>query len=273
MVRNISLCPSGISRRKQQSAVASFAYASGLKLRDAYKGKTYYASGRKDVTFYELLLPASAPEGLKDFQAFFDAWNEAETRKDASMGHKYIIALPRELSREQQVEVVRAFIQENFVKFGYPALYAIHSGKADEHPKPDNILALEKREDNPHVHIVTAARKVDEHGFQATKLEGRATYRKEFLLDLRKSWTKHLNTTFERLGLETRFTYRSYKDRGLDQLPTPHIGPKAMALEMRGVKTAIGDRYREVIQLNAERKAQRTFDANREYVEDLEREY
>lgn len=272
MTKNISLSASGISRRKKQSVVATFSYASGMKLWDAHRCKPHYASGRKDVTFYEMALPASAPDSLKNYQAFFDAWNGAESRKDASMGHKYIVALPRELSREQQVEVVRTFIYENFTKFGYPALYAIHSGKADEHPKPGSIPAVEKHEDNPHVHIITAARRVDKHGFQATKVAGRVTYKREFLLNLRKNWANLLNATFERLALDTRFDYRSYKEQGIDRLPTRHIGPRAMALEMKAVKTTVGAQHQEIIQQNTQREAQRTRDVGREYVEELELE-
>lgn len=265
MLHTISLRATGVSRGKGQSVVSACVYAFNQTLRDSYNGKTYYASGRSDVISCGLVLPPSASKAFENRQAFFDAWNLAEKRKDASMGHQYIIALPNELSAGQQVEVIREFIHENFTKAGYPALYAIHSGKADEHLKPTGIEAVHKnREDNPHVHIIVAARKVDEHGFQATKLDGRATYKREFLLTLRKSWADHLNATFERLGLELRVDHRSYKDRGIDQIPTPHIGPKAMALEMRGVKTAVGDRYRDVIRQNRMREAQRPRTTDRE---------
>lgn len=272
MLTTISLFSSNVSRKQGGSAVGAYSYASGQKFRDSHTGITYYSSGRTDVISYGLILPPSAPKSFEDPQLFFDAWNQAEKRKDASMGHKHRIALPNELSAEQQVEVVMEFIHKNFTKAGYPALYAFHSGKADEHVKPASIEAPHQREDNPHVHIIASARKVDEHGFQATKLDGRATYKREFLLALRKSWADHLNATFERLGLEVRVDYRSYKDREIDQLPTPHIGPKAMALEMRGVKTAVGDRYRNTIQRNRMREAQRLRNADYERTAELELE-
>lgn len=272
MLESISLSAFGISRGQGQSVVAAFAYASGQKFRDSRTGKTHYSSGRTDVISRGLILPPSAPRGFEDLQTFFDAWNQAEKRKDASMGHKYIIALPNELSTEQQVEVVREFIRKNFTKTGYPALYAVHSGKASEHLKPASIEAAGQREDNPHVHIIASARKVDEHGFQATKLDGRATYKRAFLLALRRSWADHLNATFERLGLETRVDHRSYKERGIDRIPTAHIGPKAMALEMCGKETAVGDRHRNTIQHNHAREVQRPRDAGYDKTAELELE-
>lgn len=270
MLTTISLSSSNVSSRQGGGAVGAYSYASGQKFRDSRTGKTYYSSGRTDVASCGLILPPSAPKGLEDPQTFFDAWNQAEKRKDASMGHKYIIALPNELSAEQQVEVVMEFIHENFTEAGYPALYAIHSGRADEHVKPASIEATRQREDNPHVHIIASARKVDEHGIQATKLDGRSTYKRAFLLALRKSWADHLNAMFERLGLEIRVDHRSYKDRGIDRIPTAHIGPKAMALEMRGEKTTVGDRYRNAIQQNRVREVQRPRDAGYDKTAELE---
>ena len=272
MLTTISLSSSNVSRRQGGGTVGAYSYASGQKFRDSRTGKTYYSSGRTDVISRGLILPPSAPRGFEDLQTFFNAWNQAEKRKDASMGHKYIVALPNELSAEQQTEVVRAFIHKNFTEAGYPVLYTIHSGKASEHLKPASIEAAGQREDNPHVHIIASARKVDEHGFQATKLDGRATYKRAFLLALRRSWADHLNATFERLGLETRVDHRSYKERGIDRIPTAHIGPKAMALEMCGKETAVGDRHRNTIQHNHAREVQRPRDAGYDKTAELELE-
>lgn len=263
---------SSVSRGKRQSAAAAVAYATGQKLKDNYNGRTYDYSHRADVLRWNLLLPQIASNAMEDCQRFLDLLNRAEKRKDSLMAHTYIMALPNELTADQRILVVEDFIDASFVKNGYPAIYAIHSGIASEHPKPARLDAVYTREDNPHVHIIVPFRKVNEYGFQPTKTEGRATYRKEFLLELRESWAENLNLACERLGLAVRFDHRSYKDRGLDRRPTPHIGPGAMALEMRGSETDVGNRYLDIIRQNEERERWLIHEFDREDEREMELE-
>lgn len=263
---------SSVSRGKRQSAAAAVAYATGQKLKDNYNGRTYDYSHREDVLHWNLLLPKMASGAMEDCQRFLDLWNRAEKRKDSLMAHTYIMALPNELPADQSILVVEDFLDASFIKNGYPAIYAVHSGIVSEHPKPARLDAVYAREDNPHVHIIVPFRKVDEYGFQPTKIEGRATYRKEFLLGLRESWAENLNLACERLGLAVRFDHRSYKDRGLDRRPTPHIGLKAMALEMQGIETDVGNQYMEIIYQNKERERRLIYEFDHEDEREMELE-
>ena len=65
------------------------------------------------------------------------------------------MALPIELSREQQIELLQTFIQEQFVSDGMCADAAIHD--TDGH--------------NPHAHILLTVRPLDEQGHWQYKTE------------------------------------------------------------------------------------------------------
>ena len=71
---------------------------------------------------------------------------EVETAKDSRLAREFIVALPIELSREEQIELLQEFIIEQFVSDGMCADAAIHD--TDGH--------------NPHAHILLTVRPLDE---------------------------------------------------------------------------------------------------------------
>ena len=71
------------------------------------------------------------------------------------MAREFVVALPIELSREQQIELLQDFIQEQFVSDGMCADAAIHD--TDGH--------------NPHAHILLTVRPLDEQGKWQYKTE------------------------------------------------------------------------------------------------------
>lgn len=71
------------------------------------------------------------------------------------LAREFVVALPIELSREQQIELLQTFIQEQFVSDGMCADAAIHD--TDGH--------------NPHAHILLTVRPLDEQGHWQYKTE------------------------------------------------------------------------------------------------------
>ena len=71
------------------------------------------------------------------------------------MAREFVVALPIELSREQQIELLQDFIREQFVSDGMCADAAIHD--TDGH--------------NPHAHILLTVRPLDEQGKWQYKTE------------------------------------------------------------------------------------------------------
>ena len=80
---------------------------------------------------------------------------EVETAKDSRLAREFVVALPIELSREQQIELLQDFIREQFVSDGMCADAAIHD--TDGH--------------NPHAHILLTVRPLDERGKWQYKTE------------------------------------------------------------------------------------------------------
>jgi hypothetical protein len=58
---------------------------------------------------------------------------------------------------------------------------------------------------------------------------------------LRKEWADHVNSAYQRTGHDIRVDHRSFEDRGLQKVPTIHLGPQATAMERQGKHSERGD--------------------------------
>ena len=101
--------PGGATRR---SVVAAAAYRSGERLFDSSQGK-WFEFDKPDVIHTEILAPANAPDWVFDRQALWNMVDRSEKRVDAQLAREVEITLPRELNKEQQVELVHDFVQEH----------------------------------------------------------------------------------------------------------------------------------------------------------------
>jgi len=86
------------------------------------------------------MLPVNAPPEYADRQKLWNSAEAAETQWNSQLARKMRFALPREVPREQWVEMVRQYCQEQFVSRGMCVDFAIH----DPHPPGHN----------PHVHLM-----------------------------------------------------------------------------------------------------------------------
>ncbi len=150
-------------------------------------------------------------------------WNAAEqkeTRKNSQTARSIDAALPREISREEQIDLVRKFCDQNFVAKGMCVDFAIH----------------DKGDGNPHVHILLPTRRVDKNGFTT---KDRSWNDRTMLEQWRESWADWCNHKLYFISDE-RIDHRSYKDQGIDKIPTVHLGAGACAIEKKGKKTDRG---------------------------------
>ena len=95
------------------------------------------------------------PQEWQDREKLWSAVEEVETAKDSRLAREFVVALPIELSREEQIELLQDFIREQFVADGMCADAAIHD--TDGH--------------NPHAHILLTVRPLDEQGKWQYKTE------------------------------------------------------------------------------------------------------
>ena len=144
-----------VSRGAGRSAVAASAYLSCSRLYNDYDGIQHDYTKKQGLVWQEVFLPEYAPQEWQDREKLWNAVEEVETAKDSRLAREFVMALPIELSREQQIELLQDFIREQFVSDGMCADAAIHD--TDGH--------------NPHAHILLTVRPLDEQGHWQYKTE------------------------------------------------------------------------------------------------------
>ena len=144
-----------VSRGAGRSAVAASAYLSWSRLDNDYDGIQHDYTKKQGLVWQEVFLPEYAPQEWKDREQLWNAVEEVETAKDSRLAREFVVALPIELSREEQIELLQEFIQEQFLPDGMCADAAIHD--TDGH--------------NPHAHILLTVRPLDERGKWQYKTE------------------------------------------------------------------------------------------------------
>ena len=233
---------SNISAGKGRSAIASAAYRSGKKLFDQKEGRSYfYARSVMPESF--ILTPKNAPAWASDREQL---WNEVE-RKDRRANSRYAkefnVALPVELSEDEQKELLTKYVQENFVDEGMVADVAIHR----DHP------------DNPHAHVMLTNRPFNPDGTWGLKSKrenildenGNKTYtgnsrfprsRKVWLVDWdkkekinqwRHNWAVSVNQVLEQKNIPDRISEKSFIEQGIDDTPMQHEGINSKRYERK----------------------------------------
>lgn len=177
-----------ISRSEGRSAIAAAAYRSASKIESEWDGLTYDFTRKNWVVHSEVLVPKYVPERFKDRSTL---WNEVEQNEksgNAQLAREIEIGLPKELSLETQIALVREYILENFICNGMCADFSIHhppltNGKGvpiDEDGKPTNDISKMTFR-NCHVHIMLTMRPMDESGQWEPKSEKAYVCRKDNL--------------------------------------------------------------------------------------------
>ena len=225
-------------------AVAAAAYRSGEKITNEWDGMTHDYTRKRGVVHTEILLPPHAPPSFSDRTTLWNSVELYEKAGNAQLAREIDAALPIELSREEQIRLVRE------------AIHDTDSG-------------------NPHCHIMLTMRPLDERGAWAAKSKkeydldengerirlpsGRYKTHKVDLtgwndkgnaLLWRKAWADISNAYLERAGSPERIDHRSNAERGIDELPTVHMGVAACQMEKKGIATEKGELNRNIQKAN-----------------------
>lgn len=258
-------CPTGsfkiISRGKGQSCMASCAYYSGEKKYSEYECCWKYPhSSPARVKWVEVMLPSNAPRAYADSQTLWNAVDAAETSVNAQTARSMLFALPRELTDEQNLALVRDFCQKEFVDKGMVCNFFYH----------------DKGDGNPHVHIMLTLRAMDENGkwlpksknvyaldengnrirapngsWKRVKVNTVDWNERRYGEIWRQDWAAAQNAALEAAGRTECVDMRSLERQGVeDRLPQKHLGPTASALERKGVSSERGDENRKIISVN-----------------------
>ena len=247
-----------------RSSVGMAAYRHSARLEVEATGEVFDYTRKAGTVHCELSLPDDAPVWVRDALAieanerglsvigddaavaagrFWNSVENFETRSDAQFARETTIALPIELSREENIELVRAFVAEHMTGKGYVADWAYHD--------PDKAQA------NPHVHLLSSLRPLTEDGFgRKTHVrldadgevvrtrKGAICYEawaggKPELMAWREGWAEHANIALARAGHDRTIDHRSFEAQGIfDKEPTQHHG-RSTYRDIRGESATI----------------------------------
>ena len=207
-----------IRRGIGQNAIATAAYISRSKL-------TLYATDKETnitvplvwdyrkkagLAFSKIYAPINAPEWVFNRETLWNKCEEIENRCDSETGGKIMIALPNELTEEQNIALLEDIVAE-LVDLGMIVDANIHNDK----------------ENNSHMHLQHSQRELVENRY------GEMEFSRIKNLDWRgPKWTKWIREmTSEKInyhyfanGFDLQVTGKSYKEQGIDIQPGVHEG-------------------------------------------------
>ena len=254
-----------IKRSAGQSAVAAAAYRAGEKLHSEYYGEISDYTRKGGVICSEILLPSHAPPEYADRETLWNAVEKAERGKKAQLAYSFDIALQNEFSMQENIDLARQFLLDNFVSRGMVTDFAVHQSD-----KEDGSIS------NPHFHVMCPIRPIeldgrwgnkqrreyvlDEHGERVLDEAGNYVFnaisttdwgKPETLEAWRHAWAEMCNAKFAEKGFDCRIDHRSFARQGVEQIPTQHEGPTVRAMEAKGIRTDKCDLNRFIRKTNA----------------------
>ncbi len=156
-----------ISRR--QSAVAAAAYQSGDSLFSEYDSKRKSYKEKQGIIYTEIMLPSHAPPEFMNRETLWNSAEKNEKQWNSQLARRIVLALPKELDREAQIEMLQRYCREQFVSRGMCVDFALHDKAPQEAvegltqaPHDAAHQSQARVTGNPHAHIMLAMRALDE---------------------------------------------------------------------------------------------------------------
>lgn len=257
-----------IGRSNGRSAIAAAAYRSGEKLYEKESNSYKNYSRKQNVVYTEILLPQNAPAEYSDRETLWNAVQEVEKNKNARFSRELNVALPITENLETHKAIIKEYGQY-LADQGMCVDIAIHGLKENPHahimltvraigengewlPKKRMEYVLDDSGDRiPVIDKKTGQQKIEKDGRRKWKTRTITTAdwdKQETLVEWREKWASVCNRYLEP---EHQIDHRSNEERGLDELPTKHLGVAAAAMERRGITTEVGEYNREIQKINA----------------------
>ncbi len=255
-----------VARGSGRSAVMSAAYRHCAKMDYEREARTIDYRTKQGLLHEEFAIPADSPEWLRSMiagrsisevaEAFWNKVEKFEKRGDAQLAKDVTIALPLELSRAQNIALIRDFVEQHVTAKGMVADWVYHDAPG-----------------NPHVHLMTTLRPLSEDGFGAKKIavlgpggnpirndHGKIVYKlwagslDEFNA-FRDGWFVCQNRHLSLAGLDLRVDGRSFEKQGIELVPTIHLGVATKAIER---KSAVDEQAASLdrLELQEERRSE-----------------
>lgn len=255
-----------VSRGSGRSVVLSAAYRHCTKMEYEREARTIDYTRKQGLLHEEFVLPAGAPKWVRSLiadrsvagasEAFWNKFEAFEKRADAQLARDLTIALPLELSAEQNIALARDFVEKHILAKGMVADWVYHDNPG-----------------NPHIHLMTTLRPLTEDGFGSKKVavigddgqpvrtkSGKILYKlwagstDDFNV-LRDGWFERQNRHLALAGIDLRIDGRSYEKQGIALEPTIHLGVGAKAIERKAEQQGVRPEL-ERIELNEQRRSE-----------------
>lgn len=263
-----------ISRGAGQNIISAAAYRHRTKMMDEQVGtRFHYSADAAELIHEELALPDDTPAWLRVLidgrsvagasEALWNAVDRFETQRNAQLAREIILALPNELSRTENIALVRDFVRENLLSRGMVADWVYHDKKG-----------------NPHVHIITTLRPLTAEGFglkrvavvddggEPLRLKTRRRQKGEIvrrpwagnkatLEEWKLAWAQTATHYLAIAGHDIRIDGRSYEEQGLRGMGQRHLAPARAARLRKGADVyfapaALAQRYETADRLTAD---------------------
>ena len=225
-----------IGRGAGAGVVHKAAYRAGEKLFDERAGAwtADYRKRRRSVTEKFIVTREDAAAWRSNRQRLWNAAEKAEARRNGRIATELELGLPHELSQAQRKKLLLDFLAPIIARYGVAADVAIHTAHDDR---------------NIHAHVLLTHRELGADGFGeianartiSKKVKGQVKLigiagiaaTPADVEMIRKAWAAAVNRAYALAGLNVRVDHRSFERRGIEDLPTIHLGPKASAMERR----------------------------------------
>ncbi|MGB3348883.1 MAG: MobA/MobL family protein, partial [Brucella anthropi] len=242
-----------ISRGAGRNIISAASYRHRTRMRDEQTGTLFnYRGGDDDLVHEELALPEDIPAWLRSAiegktvaeasEALWNAVDAFETRVDAQLARELIIALPEELTRAENIALVQEFVRDNLSSKGMIADWVYHD-----------------KDDNPHIHLMTALRPLTEEGFgpkyvpvrrpdgkplrevKSNRHNGDIVYtcwagNRETMKEWKIAWAQTASRYLALAGRDIRLDGRSHAEQGLEGIAQRHLGPGKSAMMRKGIE-------------------------------------
>ncbi|MBR4030294.1 MAG: MobA/MobL family protein [Clostridia bacterium] len=259
-----------------KSAVAAAAYQAAQKLHDDSLGMTFQYRHKEEVVFSEILLPSYAPAAYEDRETLWNAVQAKERNANGHVARQFIIAMPKEWTREESISRAREFIQRNLVDTGMVVDWAYHMKEGNPHlhclctnrgfKKDGSWDARERKEyalDEtgqriPEIDPKTGEQKIRTRNRNGSVVSEKIWKRKtvqsnpwnsrQFLHELKRSWVSYCNSYLQG---ESQIDNRSTHEQESNRVPLLHEGPEARAALERGIVFDVIKENQERRRINA----------------------
>lgn len=221
-----------------RTACGSAAYRSCTKIVDNdgnvhdYDRKTGHVAGGIE-------LPQGAPEELRDPQTLWQRHELKDVRKDAQLFREIDLAFPNEFSYSSCERLLRTLCTK-LTGRGMCVQWDIHD------------VTNKEGQRNLHAHLMVTMRELLPDGTFGNKNRAWNKFNGGLNIAeiLRPEAARLMNEELQRIGSAEHVEYESFADRGIDKIPTTHVGVVATAMENKGEATDRGTNRRYIEWLN-----------------------